>query len=142
MDNTSEVKGLPLSVYRDAYLGDCTGGGLSARFDRVTVVGILDTTDAQHAATVVTVKDWKVAPVRDDVPPVVVVIARAGVSLDSGKSAYLEPVELTEDGQVRRLPGAAHGGNLAGGGGAFRKVLAAFLGYGPDALRVHDRFER
>lgn len=143
MASANDIKGLPLSVYRDAYLGDCTGGGVSARCDRVTVIGVVDTTDERSGATVGTVADWRVAPVRDDAPPVVVVIARAGFSRDSGNTAFLEPVELTDDGRVCRLPGAAHGGNLAGGGGSsFRQVLAALLGYGPDALRVHDRYER
>ena len=143
MASANDIKGLPLSVDRDAYLGDCTRGGVSARCDRVTVIGVVDTTDERSGATVGTVADWRVAPVRDDAPPVVVVIARAGFSRDSGNTAFLEPVELTDDGKVRRLPGAAHGGNLAGGGGSsFRQVLAALLGYGPDALRVHDRYER
>lgn len=30
--------GLPVSVYRDARLGDCTNGGVSSKFDRLVVV--------------------------------------------------------------------------------------------------------
>ena len=33
------VRALPVSVYRDNYLGDCTNNGITSRYDRVYLVG-------------------------------------------------------------------------------------------------------
>lgn len=33
------VRALPVSVYRDNYVGDCTNNGITSRYDRVYLVG-------------------------------------------------------------------------------------------------------
>ncbi|ATL72502.1 hypothetical protein [Nocardia terpenica] len=142
---TSDIKGLTLSVYRSAEAdADFTLGGITAKYDRVTVVGVLNTTDPRVNGTIVPVAEWRANPVRDDAPPVVVVVRRAGIWRNGEREAHLEPVELTDDGRIHRRPGTAHGGNFAGNGASqFRQVLSALLEYpAPDVLRVHDRYER
>ncbi|MBF6588447.1 hypothetical protein IU414_27265 [Nocardia farcinica] len=137
---TTEVRGLVLDVFRAADGPDFTLGGVSARHDRLTLVGFVDTTHPSAGRSVIQPADWRVRPVREDAPPVVAVIGRIGA-----RYAYLEPVDI-EDGRVRYRAGrwSCFGGNFAGSnGGRFGGVLADLLGYPePHVLPVHDRYER
>lgn len=143
MTTTSDIKGLALSVYRSAAFDtDCTRGGITATADRVTVVGVIDLTDPRVRGTVVRVADWLATPVREDAPPVVVVVERTGFWRNGAPEAHLEPVEITGDGRILRGSHAIFGGNFAGQGASqFGQVLSALLGYpAPGVLRVHDRY--
>lgn len=57
------MKGLIISVYRDARLGDCTNNGISSQFDELTLVGegipeIFDVTEDRPAVKVVKRDLW------------------------------------------------------------------------------------
>lgn len=57
--NAKKARGLRISVYRDADGTDCTNGGISSRFARLTLIGagipeIFDVDDDAPAVTMIT----------------------------------------------------------------------------------------
>ena len=130
------VRGLTIQVYRPADAPDCTLGGISSRFSRLTLVGIVDDRD-----TFLQIGTYAPAPVRAlpsncqvcepaaDRPPVVLRIRKMGDRL----LYTIEPYQA--DGGSRWYMA---GGNYAGSSDSRFSQLAGGT-YG--ALNIHDRHE-
>ncbi|MGW4241836.1 hypothetical protein [Nocardia sp. NPDC004722] len=131
-----EVRGLVLTVFRGPYNAT---RGVTATHDKVTVIGIVDETQAEQDHPV---PEWRATAPTPDAPPVVVVIKRRFSSLNAYPPelyAFLRPVPAPD----QRPPWFMHGGNYAGDTDSrFHKALERILGYPIGAvLPVHDRTE-
>ena len=127
--DTEPRKGLILSVYRNAELGDCTNGGITATHTAVTVTGL---SDGRRAGRSIPHPDpsMRVFPATERAPEVTLVIRDNG---KGGHWVHLEPAHPSPEGTV----GWMSGGNLAG---AHDSRWAELTG-GCDAVSVHDRTE-
>lgn len=128
------MKGLMLSVYKTARLGDCTNGGVTSKADAVVVVGILKDGHVEplpHSARVFS---------PDDSAPAVVLVP----SLAPGYNAtpHLVPLDLIENLPADSV-GPMAGGNYAGSSDSrwarLGKLFNEHLALG--AVAVHDRVE-
>ncbi|NKY89873.1 hypothetical protein [Nocardia veterana] len=131
------VKGLTLHVFRDTALSDCTNGGITARAQRVTLVGLCD---FEFGGEPTRLPEWQLTPPSEDAPAVVAVVLD---HFGGERNAFLVPVEI-RDNELQRphLYRLSHGGNFAGvSDSRFGSTLYRYLGYRPDVLRVHDRTE-
>lgn len=114
------MRGLRLSVLRNAELGDCSNGGISSRCKAVTLVGpgIAEIFEPS-----------------DDAPAVRL------VRRDIGNEIVLHVMPADEDG--RGLPGQwmAGGAYVASSDGRFGEALRARGHSGYCAISLHDRTE-
>lgn len=103
-----EARGILVYVLRNAALADCTNGGESSRFDRFTLVGVIEETlgelsparpiaDAPHYPT-------------KNAPPVVAVHRHVGGTEDGGRYWTIYPAD--DEGRPDRA-GRMFGGNFA-----------------------------
>jgi hypothetical protein len=116
--------GLPVYVYRDSALGDCTNGGVSSKFTRLVVMNV----EGPFSPT-------------DDTAPVL-------LERNAGNSVRIVPAKLDAAGdwvplKPENTAGPMMGGNYAATsdsrfGQAIRKILGHDF-YG--AVAIHDRFE-
>lgn len=128
------MKGLRLNVWRDASGMDCTNGGITAKADRLTVVGILIDGEVQPLPA-----DSQVFPA-DELAPAVVLVPSRAPGYDA--TPHLIPLEFADSLPSGHV-GPMSGGNYAGTsdsrwaelGRKFGKHLAL------DVVRVHDRTE-
>ena len=135
MENTSELRGLTMYVYRDN-LGDCSNGGISSRCDRVTVVGVV--TDMQGGRSELRpFPDSAMAPfaATEDAPAVVVVKRK----LFGGRRTVLSVEPLEQVDPKHGTPWMAGGCYVATSDSRLRELLGADEFYG--ALSFHDRTE-
>lgn len=128
------MKGLTLSVYKSARIGDCTNGGITAKADKVVVVGFLVDGRVEPLP-----RDCRVFEPSDDAPAVVLVPSRIPGYDPTPHLIPLEFAEALPDGRV----GPMSGGNYAGSCDSRWSDLGKLFGVGLhlDLVAVHDRTE-
>lgn len=121
--------GLHVSVYRNAH-GDCTLGGVSSKFDDLTIVGVLDerTRTNEIVALEADLRPHSVT----DTAPAVVLVKRHVRGL--GLTLHLAPLETASVG----VRGAMGGNYAATSDSRMSRLVGGMFG----ALPIHDRFER
>ena len=129
MTNSDGTKGLLLSIYRNAELGDCTNGGITATAKRLVVTGVRHGWTRDEGTVEPLPADSRVFSPTDDAPEVTLVIRDNGYH----HWLHLEPVAGTPEGHTTYMMG----GNYAGTSDARWSELVG--DHGPVA--VHDRTE-
>lgn len=131
----SVPKGLILDFFRPARGVDCSLGGISARFDRCVLIGVVDYGTARHwnipARPVPLDSSSRVFTPGGDYPAVYLAIGK-----HSDHDRFIIPAdpETYEPDQRHGM----FGGNFANTSDSrFSKLLPAGF-----AVRVHDRYER
>lgn len=124
------AKGLTVYVARTIALGDCTNGGLSAKHDRLTVVGYVDITGQRYDLP----ERAQVFEATDDAPAALLVVRNIG-----GRILSIVP----EDGADPGARWYMMGGNYASLGDSRLCDLARNLIGGAyyGAVPIHDRHE-
>lgn len=148
-----QPRGLMLNVLRPAGSPDCTNNGISARHNRVTVVGIItDTDDAANAASrrdditprfhvTALPRECQVFAATDDAPAVIIRYS-AGWSAPTNdqRPIHLDPLDAATAGTW-----VMAGGNYATTTDSrwtdLVRTLTGTTG-SSEALRIHDRIER
>ena len=127
------MKGLSLNVYR-VNGRDCTNGGISAKADRLVVVGIFIDGEVQPLP-----RDCQVFEA-DELAPAVVLVPSRAPGYDA--CPHLVPLEFV-DGLPAGHVGPMAGGNYAGTSDSRWGELGKKFGQNLalDVVRIHDRSE-
>lgn len=128
------MKGLRLSVYKSARIGDCTNGGITAKADEVVLVGILKDGVVEPLP-----RDCQVFTPQDDAPAVVLVPSRAPGYDPTPHLIPLEFVDSLPAGHVGPMSGGNYAGTSDSRWGELGKLFAPKLHL--DLVAVHDRIE-
>ena len=126
----SDRKGLILSVYRNAELGDCTNGGITSRVAMITVTGVRKGWHRGEGVTEPLPEHMRVFAPSERAPEVELIIR------DNGSIRWLS-LEPAADGPADCTPYMA-GGNYAGSTDSRWSELCG--SHGP-LVSVHDRTE-
>jgi len=134
------MKGLTVSVYREADGSDFTLGGISSKYKTLTVVGTIDSRDRQSMEIFELPVESQVSEASDDCPAVFVRRKFAG-DADTPSNIYVVPApvgmqDIYSVSDLRSIIGLSFGGNFVSTSDSRWRELA-----GTDALRVHDRRE-
>lgn len=131
--DTEELRGLTLHIYRPEH-GDSSNGGISSRYGRVTLVGVVTEMDGGRSEMRPFPESSHVpSGPSEDAPAVVVVKRRIG----RDRVLHVEP--LIEPDQDQGTPWMAGGTYVATSDSRVRDLLGADHFYG--ALSFHDRTE-
>lgn len=123
------MKGLSVSVYRSAGIGDCTNGGISSGADKLILVGVIRGGEFEPLP-----RGSQVFEPRPDAPAVVLVESR----LPAKYGPHLEPYEPGPASHV----GPMFGGNYAASSDSRWSELGDLFGHGRlDGVPIHDRYE-
>jgi hypothetical protein len=126
-------RGLILSVYRNAELGDCTNGGITATANAVTVTGIRRGSRTRKPAAVEPLpRSMRVFTPSERAPEVTLVIRDNG---SGGTWLSLEPAGADESRWWMA------GGNYAGSSDSRWSELCGAGAGGGHPVSVHDRSE-
>lgn len=123
------MKGLTVSVYREASGSDCSNGGVSSRVAGLTVVGFINWIRGYRPTREPLPDDCHVSEPTQDRPAAYI------VRQSSDREVYNDYVIPDPDGTG--LMGWMFGGNLAAGGDSRWTNLIR----GRAALRIHDHRE-
>lgn len=104
--NDAVLKGLILDVYRTDALGDCTNGGISAKVNQVTIVGVINFEGREEVASLLP-GDCRVFAPSDKAPAVMLV--KRNVWPGERPHTYLVPIYPGENAR------AFIGRNMMGG---------------------------
>lgn len=136
---SNPTKFLNLQVMRPAEFPDCTLDGVSSRFARLTLVGVLDERNTRAIKTLTGDHGWQSYMDGESRENEVVLHVRA-VGTDAVLSFV--PVDRDDNGVISRVGSPMFGGNYATGDSRLSSLVQQLTGnrfYG--AIAVHDRIE-
>ena len=128
------MKGLMLSVYKSARIGDCTNGGATSMADAVVVVGYLKDGKVEPLP-----ENCQVFPPNGDLLPAMVLVPSRAPGYDP--TPHLVPLDLIDNIPADSV-GPMFGGNYAGSSDGRWSALGKLFGVPSlNLVAVHDRVE-